>query len=252
MTRPVAAIPRMGPVWVPVPYRPAARVDDYLSELARELRRRHVVEGRIVDEVRHHLEDAVTRYLGQGMPVQEAQDHALQDLGSPRRIASGFASASHHRHLTLALAAVAVGALAAFVDSRPHWDDTGIVAGGIFLACLVLGLFGPRRAWLWALCCGLGVPLCRHRDQPQLRLVACRCVRLRGCLRRCGRAQVRHRFARLSAISWSSRPRASGQRVPDGDRTVPAAGHRERLPGRDRDPGNEDLRHFGSRSASST
>lgn len=109
--------------------------------------------------MRHHLEDAVTRYLGQGMPVQEAQDHALQDLGSPRRIASGFASASHHRHLTLALAAVAVGALAAFVDSRPHWDDTGIVAGGIFLACLVLGLLGPRRAWLWALCCGLGVPL---------------------------------------------------------------------------------------------
>ena len=23
----------------------------------------------------------------------------------------------------------------------------------------MLGLLGPRRAWLWALCCGLGVPL---------------------------------------------------------------------------------------------
>lgn len=136
------------------------RVDDYLSELARELRRRHLSDSRIVDEVRHHLEDAVARYLGQDMPVNEAQDHAVEDLGSPRRIAAGFASALHRRrHLALALAAVAVGALAAFVDSRPHWDDTGIIAGGIFLACLVLGLLGPRRAWLWALCCGLGVPL---------------------------------------------------------------------------------------------
>jgi hypothetical protein len=80
-------------------------------------------------------------------------------MGSPQRIAAGFASASRRRHLALALAAVAAGALAAFVDSRPHWDDTGIIAGGIFIACLVLGLLGPRRAWLWALCCGLGVPL---------------------------------------------------------------------------------------------
>jgi hypothetical protein len=138
----------------------ADRVDDYLSKLARELRRRHVFEGRIVDEVRHHLEDAVARYLRQGMPVQEAQDHALQDLGSQRRIAAGFASATRRRrHLALALSAVASGALAAFVDSRPNWDDTAIIAGGIFLACLVFGLLGPRRAWLWALCCGLGVPL---------------------------------------------------------------------------------------------
>ncbi|MFZ0631542.1 MAG: hypothetical protein WA399_08855 [Acidobacteriaceae bacterium] len=59
----------------------------------------------------------------------------------------------------LLLLALAVGLAIAWVDARPHWDDSGITAGMLLLSAAVLGLIGPRRPWLWALAIGLWVPL---------------------------------------------------------------------------------------------
>ena len=56
--------------------------------------------------------------------------------------------------LTLSLGA---GAFIGWMDSRPHWDDTGITVGAIVLSAGVLGILHPQKAWLWATLIGLGV-----------------------------------------------------------------------------------------------
>jgi hypothetical protein len=52
-----------------------------------------------------------------------------------------------------------LGLFFAYVDSRPTWDDTGILACSIVLAAIVLGAIGPRRPWLWALGIAAWMPL---------------------------------------------------------------------------------------------
>jgi len=55
-----------------------------------------------------------------------------------------------------ALLSLAVGCLIGYVDSRPTWDATGITAGSIFLASLLIAAWRPRSAWLTGLL--IGVP----------------------------------------------------------------------------------------------
>jgi hypothetical protein len=54
--------------------------------------------------------------------------------------------------------ALCVGALIAYVDSQPGWDDTGVTALAILVCCGVLGAAAPRWPWLWALAVGLWIP----------------------------------------------------------------------------------------------
>ena len=58
----------------------------------------------------------------------------------------------------LFLVAVSIGAAISFADSRPGWDDTGITAMAVFLACAVLSFISPGRFWLWPLAVGLWIP----------------------------------------------------------------------------------------------
>ena len=46
-----------------------------------------------------------------------------------------------------------------YVDSRPTWDDTGILAGAILLTCGLLSLLGYQRPWLLALAVGVWIPV---------------------------------------------------------------------------------------------
>src|SRR5215208_768631 len=55
--------------------------------------------------------------------------------------------------------AVIVGLFFAYVDSRPTWDDTGILAGAILLTCGLIALLGFQRPWLLALAVGAWIPL---------------------------------------------------------------------------------------------
>jgi hypothetical protein len=52
-----------------------------------------------------------------------------------------------------------LGLFLAWVDSRPTWDDTGVLVGMIVLATTILGAIGPRRPWLWAFGVGGWIPL---------------------------------------------------------------------------------------------
>jgi len=69
--------------------------------------------------------------------------------------------------------ALAAGALIAWIDTRPGWDDTGVTAGLLFAAAGALGFSWPWRAWVWALAVGAWIPmlaLLRHQD-PKMLLV---------------------------------------------------------------------------------
>jgi hypothetical protein len=55
-------------------------------------------------------------------------------------------------------AALVLGLLIAYVDSRPNWDDTGVTAVALFAASGLWAFLSPNRPWLWALAIGLWVP----------------------------------------------------------------------------------------------
>ncbi len=71
------------------------------------------------------------------------------------------------KRVILLTAALGMGGLIAFFDSRPTWDDTGVTAAALFVSSAVFGFVGPRRPWLWALAVGGWIPaigILRARD----------------------------------------------------------------------------------------
>ena len=64
-------------------------------------------------------------------------------------------TAAPHRPLGIEVAVLlvsaALGALIAYVDSRPSWDDAGITAFALLGAAVLVGLARPPRPWLCAL-----------------------------------------------------------------------------------------------------
>jgi hypothetical protein len=69
------------------------------------------------------------------------------------------------------VAAVAIGLLIAWVDSRPTWDDSGITAGAILLGTAFFAFVDPARAWLGAIAVGVWVPaigIAMHRNYGSL------------------------------------------------------------------------------------
>ena len=61
------------------------------------------------------------------------------------------------QNLLLGIAVIA-GLFSAYVDSRPNWDDTGILVGGLLLVSGLLTLLGYQRPWLIALAVGIWIP----------------------------------------------------------------------------------------------
>ena len=57
------------------------------------------------------------------------------------------------------LAGLTIGIMLGYVDSRPSWDDTGVIAVAILLSSVVLGALAPQRPWATALLVGVWVPL---------------------------------------------------------------------------------------------
>ena len=52
-----------------------------------------------------------------------------------------------------------LGWFAMFVDSRPTWDDTGVLAFGILTVCGVFGVLRPKHPWVWAFAVGMWIPV---------------------------------------------------------------------------------------------
>lgn len=73
------------------------------------------------------------------------RDHNIKRIRPIQNILLGIATLS--------------GLFFAYVDSRPTWDDTGITAGAILLACGLIALIGYQHPWLLALAVGIWIPL---------------------------------------------------------------------------------------------
>ena len=132
----------------------------YLDELRRALRSRGVARARIVEEVRGHVLDAVEAGERQGMLPDAACRAAIERFGPAVSVAEEFAAERRRsRQGVLFAAAVGLGLLLAYVDSRPTWDDTGISAGLLLVSSGLLGAVEPARPWRWALSVGIWIPV---------------------------------------------------------------------------------------------
>ena len=136
------------------------QVTSYLIELEKHLRRRGFANPDELEEIESHLLEAVEYGLRRGLSQEEAEGEALQRFGPVKVIAQSFEKERRHpmQKILFVLAAVA-GLFFVYVDTRPTWDDTGILVGSILLVCGVLGLIGFRRPWLLALLVGAWIPL---------------------------------------------------------------------------------------------
>jgi hypothetical protein len=135
-------------------------IRSYLRGLRRRLWMHGVFDAEYVTEVESHLREAAESGLRQGLSLDEAERRAVERFGSIAVVARGFASERKNKMQTLLLAvAVLAGLFSAYVDSRPNWDDTGILAFGILIVSGFLTLLGARRPWLIALAVGIWIPL---------------------------------------------------------------------------------------------
>lgn len=62
------------------------------------------------------------------------------------------------RDVILGAICIAAGLGFAYVDSRPTWDDAGVLALSIAIASALAASIRPQRWWLWALLVGAWVP----------------------------------------------------------------------------------------------
>jgi hypothetical protein len=136
------------------------RIQTYLRTLERKLWLRGSSSPEIMAEMESHLLESVEAGLRHGLDVDEAEQQALQRFGSIKVIANTFEEERMGLMQNILLSiAILAGLFFAYVDSRPTWDDTGILAGGLLLISGLLTLLGHRKPWLIALAVGLWIPL---------------------------------------------------------------------------------------------
>jgi len=137
-----------------------SRLQTFLRELERQLWVRGLADQNDLAEIESHLLEAVERGLDQGLSLEEAETRALERFGSIKIVVSTFEKERKDvmQNILLAVAMLA-GLFSAYVDSRPNWDDTGILAGGLLMISGLLTLLGHRKPWLIALAVGIWIPL---------------------------------------------------------------------------------------------
>ena len=135
-------------------------IRSYLVSLRRSLWLRGLAEAGTLAEVKSHLLEAVERGEQQGLSRPEAEQQALERFGPAKIVVEAFQKERQTPMQKILLAvAVLFGLFAAYVDSRPTWDDTGVLAFGLLAGAGLLTLLGYRRPWLLALAVGLWIPL---------------------------------------------------------------------------------------------
>lgn len=136
------------------------QIQTYLRALKRQLWLRGVFNPESLAEVESHLLEAVEAGIRRGLSVDESELQALERFGSVKVVSRAFEKERNDlmQNLLLTIAAAA-GLFSVYVDSRPAWDDTGILAGGLLLVSGLLTLLGYRRPWLAALAVGVWIPV---------------------------------------------------------------------------------------------
>ncbi len=136
------------------------QIHSYLRALQWRLWTLGVFDSEYLTEVESHLLEAVESGICQGMSAEAAEKQAVERFGSVQVIARGFAKERKNKMQNLLLvAAIVTGLFSAYVDLRPTWDDTGVLAFGILIVSGLITLLGYRRPWLIALAVGIWIPL---------------------------------------------------------------------------------------------
>jgi hypothetical protein len=136
------------------------RIQTYLQKLKYQLWLSGFADADTLAEIESHLLESVEANLRRGLNTEAAEIEALERFGSVKVVASTFEKERKDMMQTILLAvAVLAGLFSAYVDSRPTWDDTGILAGGLLLISGLLTLLGHRKPWLIALAVGVWIPL---------------------------------------------------------------------------------------------
>jgi len=136
------------------------RIQFYLRKLESQFWMRGLADQNDLAEIESHLHEAVERGIGHGLSQDEAERRALERFGSVKIVVSTFERERKDVMQSILLAvAVVAGLFSAYVDSRPTWDDTGILAGGLLMISGLLTLLGHRKPWLIALAVGIWIPL---------------------------------------------------------------------------------------------
>jgi len=136
------------------------QIESYLRALKNKLWLRGVFDKESLEEVESHLLESVDAGLGQGLSVDESERRALERFGSEKVVSLAFERERNNLMQNLLLGvAVLAGLFSLYVDTRPTWDDTGILVGGLLLISGLLTLLGHRRPWLIALAVGIWIPI---------------------------------------------------------------------------------------------
>jgi len=136
------------------------QIESYLRTLKRQLWLRGVFDSESLAEVESHLLEAVEAGIHRGLSEEESVKQALERFGSAKVVSLAFEKERNNPMQNLLLGiAVLAGLFSAYVDSRPTWDDTGILVGGLLLVSGLLTLLGHRRPWLIALAVGIWIPV---------------------------------------------------------------------------------------------
>jgi hypothetical protein len=135
-------------------------VRNYLRALERDLWLRGLSDPEILAEVESHLLETVEQGLRQGLDGAAAEQRAVERFGSARLVANSFENERMDgMQKVLIVIAVLIGLFLTYMDASPHWDDTGLIVGGLLLGAALVTLLGQRRPWLAALAVGVWIPL---------------------------------------------------------------------------------------------
>jgi len=137
-----------------------SQIHSYLRKLKVQLWFHGVFDAEYLAEVESHLLESAEAGVHRGLNVEEAEKKAVERFGSVKVVALGFAKERKNQMQNLLLAvAVLAGLFSLYVDSRPTWDDSGILAFGILIVSGLITLLGYRRPWVIALAVGMWIPL---------------------------------------------------------------------------------------------
>jgi hypothetical protein len=136
------------------------QIESYLRALKRQLWLHGVFDPESVAEVESHLLEAVEAGMRRGLSEDESERQALERFGSVKVVSLAFEKERNNLMQNLLLGiAVSAGLFSLYIDTRPTWDDTGILVGGLLLVSGLLTLLGHRHPWLIALAVGIWIPV---------------------------------------------------------------------------------------------
>jgi len=135
------------------------QIESYLYALKRQLWLRGVFDSDALEEIESHLLEAVEAGIRRGLNMEESEKQALERFGSVKVVSLAFEKERNNLMQSLLLGiAVLAGMFSLYVDTRPTWDDTGILVVGLLLTSGILTLLGHSLPWLIALAVGVWIP----------------------------------------------------------------------------------------------